>query len=61
MILTELVVDKESYTISSGTGSVVLTMLSEEVEYSFEGDLVFNGDETLSITINGTEYLIDLN
>lgn len=61
MNLTALVVDKESYSVSSGSGLFNLNIFIDDTEYDFEGELVFNGDESLSLIINGTTYLIDLN
>ena len=61
MNLTALIVDKENYSISSGTGFFSINILSEGMEYDFEGELVFNGDDSLSLIINGTTYLINFN
>ena len=61
MNLTTLVVDKESYSVSSGSGLFNLNIFIDDTEYDFEGELVFNGDESLSLIINGTTYLINLN
>ena len=61
MTITELTVDKTDYHISGGNGILTLNVIRNDQEYTFEGAMVFNGDSTLIININGTDYLIDLN
>lgn len=59
--LVDLVVSKSDYEVDSGMGTFTLTGSSNEGNFSFEGSLVFNGDNTATVIINGNEYTIDLN
>lgn len=60
--LTNLEVSKETYEIESGEGTFVLTgETSTGATFSFEGSIVFLGNQMATLTINGTTYDIDLN
>ena len=61
VILTTLVMSKQDYTIQSGNGTIELTAIASNESYLWNGDIVFNGGNTATITINGTAYDIDWN
>lgn len=55
-------IDKGEQQITSGIASFTLTGTgSEGGSFTADGDLVFNGDGTLTLIINGNSYVIDLN
>ena len=59
--LTNLTVSKTTYQITGGTGTVVMTgNVSNGNSYSFNGDIVFNGNGNATLTINGNIYSITL-
>ena len=59
--LTNLVVDKESYEISSGTGVVTLSGTTDQGNsFLFEGTITFSGDGTATVTLNGIAFEITL-
>lgn len=60
--LTEVTVDKQDYQITGGTGSFDISG-SGTGGYSidYEGTIIFLGNGTAEITINGNTYIIDLN
>jgi len=52
---------KPDRTIESGTATFTLTGATpKKGNFSFAGSLVFNGNGTATLTINGTAYSIDL-
>lgn len=59
--LDNLTVNKSDYMVESGSGSFTLSGSSTGGEFLYTGDIVFNGDATATITINETEYTIQLN
>lgn len=59
--LVDLVVGKSDYEVDSGTGTFTLTGTTNQGDFSYDGSLVFNGDNTATVTINGNQYTIDLN
>ncbi|MEM5564168.1 hypothetical protein WNY78_03590 [Psychroserpens sp. AS72] len=58
--LTDIVIDKSTSNITSGTASLTLTGTSQNTNFSFEGSLIFNGDETATLTINENTYVINI-
>lgn len=59
--LSALQVSKQSFEIESGAGIVLLTGSTANESFSFACDIVFNGGNTATLTINGTAYEIDWN
>lgn len=59
--IVDLVVGKTDYEVDSGTGTFSLTGTTNQGNFSYDGSIVFNGDNTATITINGNQYTIDLN
>jgi hypothetical protein len=60
--IVNLNVDKVNYEIISGSGTLTLTgKANQGNSFSFEGTLIFNGNETATLTLNGTSYEINLN
>lgn len=59
--IAALTVKKTTRAILSGTGTVTITgTVPKKGAFSYTGALVFNGDGTASLTVNGTVYRIDL-
>ncbi len=57
-----IVVDKETYQIQSGSATVTLYGTNANNQsFEFNGDVVFTGNRTAILTLNGTTYNIDLN
>jgi hypothetical protein len=59
--IVDLIVGKSDYEVDSGTGTFSLTGTTNQGNFSYNGSIVFNGDNTATITINGNQYTIDLN
>jgi hypothetical protein len=56
---TDVTVDKITHRITGGTGTVNITcVVSNGHSYQFTGTVVFNGDHTATLTINGKTYTI---
>lgn len=55
-----ITVSKSSYSITSGKGSFSLSGTLSDETFTYNGSLVFNSDNTATLTINGSEYTIDL-
>jgi hypothetical protein len=54
-------ISKSTYEIIAGEGTVTVTgENSGGNSFSFTGSIVFNGDGTATLTLNGTEYTINL-
>lgn len=61
-VTTNLLVDKTTKHIVSGSATVNATCTSSSgKEYTFSGTLVFNGNETATLTLNGNTYTINFN
>ena len=59
--VTDLTIDKSTHQILSGTATLEGDLIvSNGNNYEFDATLVFNGDGTATLTINGNEYIIDL-
>ena len=59
--LVDLVVGKTDYEVDSGTGTFTLSGTTNQGNFSYDGSIVFNGDNTAIVTINGNQYTIGLN
>jgi hypothetical protein len=61
LTLEEVEISKSTYEIIAGEGTVTVTgENSGGNSFSFTGSIVFNGDGTATLTLNGTEYTINL-
>jgi hypothetical protein len=59
--VTNLTLTKPGRKISGGTGTISIAgTTSAHGSFSFTGTLVFNGDGTANLTVEGTVYVIDL-
>ena len=58
--LTDVKVDKSTYLIKGGTLSWNISGTVNDKEYSYSATIIFNGDGTAGLSINGTSYTIDL-
>ena len=59
--VSDLTVDKATHQILSGTATVEGDLIvSNGNNYEFDATVVFNGDGTATLTINGNEYIIEL-
>jgi hypothetical protein len=59
--LVDLQLDKNTYNITTGSGSIVLTVSNGRGQtQTLNGQLVFNGDGTATVTINNLSYTFDL-
>lgn len=61
-VTSNVLVDKSTKHIVSGSATVNATCTSSSGKaYTFTGTLVFNGDETATLTLNGNTYTITFN
>jgi len=61
IVITNLKITKPARTIASGTATMVVTgSVPKKGTFSYTGTLVFNGDGTATLKINGTLYTINL-
>ena len=58
--LNDLVVSRTNYQIDSGTGSFTLTGTNNQNQFSFTGTIEFTGNQTATVTLNGSSYNISL-
>jgi hypothetical protein len=59
--ITGLTVTKATRTIASGNANITVAgTVPKKGSFSFTGTLVFNGDHTATLTLNGTVYTINL-
>lgn len=59
--LSNVTVSKSTYRITGGSGTVTATCNeSNGTSKTFNGTIVFNGNSTATLTINGTNYTIQL-
>jgi len=62
IVFTSLTLSKPSRTIASGSATVSITgAVPRSGSFSYTGTLVFNGNGTATLTLNGTKYTINLN
>lgn len=59
--LVNVLIDKSNYSISSGGGTFVLSGLSQNIPFSFNGTIVFNGNGSVKLTVNENDYEININ
>jgi hypothetical protein len=58
---TDVAVQKSNHQIDSGSGVFSLVLTGPQGNtFTFNGSVVFNGDQTATITINGEVYEVDL-
>jgi hypothetical protein len=59
--VSDLTIDKDTHQILGGTATLEGDLIvSNGNNYEFDATLVFNGDGTATLTINGNEYIIEL-
>lgn len=58
--LTDIRVSKTDSNVQSGTAAVLLTGLTNQGAYTINATIVYNGDGTATITINGDVYGVDI-
>jgi len=59
--LTNILVDRSSSTIQSGTATVTITgTLPNKGDFSYTGTITFNGANTATLVINGTSFTVNL-
>lgn len=59
--IVDLIVGKSDYEVDSGTGTFTLSGSTNQGNFSFDGSILFNGDNTALVSINGNQYTINLN
>jgi hypothetical protein len=58
---TDVAISKATHIIDSGSGTFSLTFTGPQGNtYNFDGTVVFNGDQTATVTINGEVYEVEL-
>jgi hypothetical protein len=61
IVITALTVTKPARTIASGSATISVTGdVPKKGSFTYTGTLVFNGDGTATLTLNGTVYTINL-
>jgi hypothetical protein len=59
--LDDVVVDKDSHEILSGTASAIITgTVTGKGTFTYTGTIVFNGDHMAELTVNEVKYLVNL-
>ncbi len=59
-VMEDISIDKTSYEILGGSAEVTITGTSNSVSFDMQGSIVFNGNKSATLTINGIIYEIDL-
>jgi hypothetical protein len=59
-VLTDIKVSKTTSDVQSGTASVQLSGITNRGAYSISATIVYNGDGTATITINGDVFGVDI-
>ncbi len=60
-VVKDITVSKSNYEIVSGMFEFTLTGSSNQGDFSFVGTVIFNGDGTATINLNGNQFVIDIN
>ena len=61
IVITALTLTKSNRNIASGTATITITGdVPKNGNFSYTGNVVFNGDGTATLTLNGTKYQINL-
>jgi hypothetical protein len=59
--VTNLTITKSNRKIASGSGTIAITGTGPKGgTFSYTGTIVFNGDETATLTINSNAYTVNL-
>lgn len=58
--IQNLTVGKDDFEVDSGNGSFSLIGVGSEGAFSVQGTIVFNGNNTATVTINGNSYTISI-
>ena len=59
-VMEDISIDKTSYEILGGSAEVTITGTSNNASFDMQGSIVFNGNKSATLTINGIVYEIDL-
>jgi hypothetical protein len=59
-VMEDISIDKTSYEILGGSAEVTITGTSNSASFDMQGSIVFNGNKSATLTINGIVYEIDL-
>ena len=59
-VMEDISIDKTSYEILGGSAEVTITGTSNSASFDMEGSIVFNGNKSATLTINGIVYEINL-
>lgn len=59
--LSTLQIVKQNFEIKSGSGTILLSATTPDETFSFSGNIVFNGGNKATLTINGESYEMDWN
>lgn len=60
IVVTNLTLTKPARKIASGNATISITGTSPKGTFSYTGNIVFNGDNSATLTINNNAYTIDL-
>jgi hypothetical protein len=60
IVVTNLTLTKPARKIASGSATIAISGTSAKGSFSFNGTLVFNGDNTATLTVSGSVYIINL-
>jgi len=60
IVVTNLTLSKPARKITGGTATINISVTVPKGTFTYTGNLVFNGDGSAVLTINGTSYTIDL-
>ena len=58
--MEDISIDKTTFEILGGSAEVSITGTSNSASYDMQGSIVFNGNKSATLTINGVVYEIDL-
>jgi hypothetical protein len=61
VVIADIEINKQSLDIVSGEGTLSFTDNSPENAFNFEGRIVFTGNNTATLTLNGNTYQLDWN
>lgn len=59
-VMEDISINKTSYEILGGSAEVTITGTSNNASFDMQGSIVFNGNKSATLTINGIVYEIDL-
>jgi len=57
--LIDLKVNKQSNIVESGSGTFLFSGASSDANFSYTGTILFKGNQTATLTLNGSDYEVD--